>query len=104
MTDGSRPSRKRSFQGRPRSNNHCIALVTGANKGIGLEIAHQLAHAGVAAIIVEPASIRGVGRNDNFEKTCEATPLGAARFAVLIGYGGPGRTRTGTGAVMSSEL
>ncbi|PZU95019.1 MAG: hypothetical protein DI527_02005 [Chelatococcus sp.] len=32
----------------------------------------------VDTIIAEPRSIRLVGRTDNFEKTCQAMPLGAA--------------------------
>ena len=42
----------------------------------------------VDAIIVEYGKIRIIGRNGNFETTCEASPSGAAIFAVLIGSGG----------------
>lgn len=50
----------------------------------------------VDAIIVEPGSIRLIGRNDNFERTLRTTPRGAAWFAVLIGSGGPDQTNLRT--------
>lgn len=46
-------------------NANRIALVTGANKGIGLEIARQLAHAGVFVIVGARDPARGKAAVDN---------------------------------------
>jgi NAD(P)-dependent dehydrogenase (short-subunit alcohol dehydrogenase family) len=59
---------ERSLQGR-------VALVTGANKGIGLEIARQLAAAGAAALI----GARDPGRGERAVKALAADHL-EARF------------------------
>jgi NAD(P)-dependent dehydrogenase (short-subunit alcohol dehydrogenase family) len=55
-----------------------IALVTGANKGIGLEIAHQLAQVGVFVII----GARDLGRAKN--AVADLSSQGLAAQSVLI--------------------